>query len=162
MAQTRSKGWWYPFIFLGFFVIVVSVNATMAFFATSTFTGLSTQNAYEKGLAYNRNLAMAKAQAALGWSVDAAVTPAAGPKPAANVTLTYRDRGGQPLTGLDVHALVSRPTVKGYDQEVALNDQGDGRYTATVTLPFTGQWDMDVLATGHGEAYQLQRRFILP
>ena len=162
MAQIRSKGWWYPFIILGFFVIVFGVNATMAFFATSTFTGLSTQHAYEEGLAYNRNLAMAKAQAALGWTVDTAVTPAAGPKPAAQVLITYRDRNGKPLAGLDVQALLSRPTVKGYERQVALKDQGDGRYGATVPLPLPGEWDMDVLATGHDAAYQTQRRFILP
>jgi nitrogen fixation protein FixH len=162
MAQIRSKGWWYPLIFLGFFVIVFSVNATMAYFATSSFTGLSTQHAYEEGLAYNRNLAMAKAQAGMGWTVDTAVIPAGGTTPGAAIAITYRDRDGKPVDGLTVAALVSRPTIKGYDHEITLAPQGNGRYGTTIALPLPGEWDMDVMATGNDTAYQLQHRFILP
>lgn len=162
MAQIRSKGWWYPLIFLGFFVIVFGVNATMAYFATSSFTGLSTQDAYKKGITYNRNLAMAKAQEEMGWTVETTVNPGSGTTPKAEVAISYRDRDGKPVDGLEVEALITRPTVKGYDHEVTLVSQGGGRYGATVELPLAGEWDMDVMASGRDSAYQLQRRFILP
>ncbi|MGE5500712.1 MAG: FixH family protein, partial [Ignavibacteriales bacterium] len=45
MAAERRPGWWYPYIFVAAFVVVVGVNAAMAYFASSTFTGLETDNA---------------------------------------------------------------------------------------------------------------------
>ena len=162
MAQQRQPGWWYPFIFLGVFVVVVSVNLTMAYFATSTFTGLATDNAYEKGLAYNQHLAMARAQAALGWTVETTAQPVAGAPHQAEIDILYRDRDGKPVDGLAVHAALSRPTVTGFANEAELQGAGSGRYVALVTLPLGGEWDAELLATGPDVAYQTQKRFILP
>jgi len=159
MAMNAQRGWWYPYIFVAFFLVVVGVNLGMAYFATSTFTGLSTDNAYEKGIAYNRNLAMAKAQAELGWTVDAKI---AGDARNADVTVTYRDRDGRPVDGLDVQALLTRPTVTGLDQRVALAKRGDGTYGTVLAVPESGEWDFDIIAVGRDSAYQMQRRFILP
>ena len=161
MAQSRKPGWWYPYIFLAFFVVVVSVNGTMAYFATSTFSGLSTTDAYEKGLAYNRNIAEAKAQAALGWTVDVGAVPSAdGAK--VRLEVTIKDRDGHPLDGLEVRGTLSRPTVHGYDRPVVLASQGGGRYSETAPLPLKGEWDFEVVAIGKDASYQMQRRFILP
>ena len=161
MAQIRKRGWWYPYIFLAFFVVVVSVNGTMAFFATSTFSGLSTSDAYEKGLAYNRNIAEAKAQAALGWAVDVRAASVGDGKDA-RLEVGVHDRDGHPIDGLEVRGTLSRPTVRGYDRPVVLAALGDGRYGDTVTLPLIGEWDFEVVAIGKDASYQLQRRFILP
>ena len=62
MAQIRSKGWWYPLIFFGFFAVVFCVDTTMAYFASHSLTGLTTQHPYEEGVIYNRALAMARAR----------------------------------------------------------------------------------------------------
>ena len=45
-------------------------NGAMIWLAFATWTGLETEGAYQKGLAYNRTLEEAEAQAALGWQVD--------------------------------------------------------------------------------------------
>ena len=166
MAQTeqsapRQRGWWYPYIFLAFFVVVVSVNGTMAFFATSTFSGLSTADAYEKGLTYNRNIAQAKAQAEMGWSVEIAAVPA-GEAKQAQLSVTIHDRAGHPIDGLEVRGTLSRPTVHGYDRPVVLAALGDGHYGDTVALPLAGEWDLEVVAIGKDASYQTQRRFLLP
>ncbi len=162
MAQIRAKGWWYPLIFFGFFAVVFCVDTTMAYFASHSLTGLTTQHAYEEGLEYNQDIAMAKAQAALGWTVSPTVAPAAGTGPAALVAVTYHDHDGKPVDGMTVEALVSRPTMIGYEQKVSLLPQGDGRYGTTVALPMAGEWDMDVVATGQATAYQMQHRFFVP
>ena len=39
MAKIRRPGWWYPYIFVGAFGVVLLVNAALAYFATSSFTG---------------------------------------------------------------------------------------------------------------------------
>jgi nitrogen fixation protein FixH len=163
MAVTRERGWWYPYIFVGCFVVVVGVNAALAYFATSTFTGLETEGAYQKGLAYNQNIAAAKAQEAQGWGVDTQVTP--GPIGTNGVTVavavSYRDRDGKPVEGLDVKADIVRPTAKGMDQHIVLAPLGNGVYGGSYPLPTKGVWDMDVAAVGVGVGHQHAHRFVI-
>ena len=163
MTATRERGWWYPYIFVGCFVVVVGVNGALAYFATSTFTGLETQGAYQKGLAYNENLALAKAQEAQGWTVDTKVTPGAIGVDGATVDIavSYRDRDGKPLEGLEVKAEMIRPTAKGLDHQEVLKPLGNGTYGGTYTLPAKGVWDMDVAATGVGVGHQHSQRFVI-
>lgn len=163
MAATRERGWWYPYIFVGGFLVVVAVNASMAYFATSTFSGISTDGAYLKGLAYNQNLAMAKAQEALGWTVETKVKPVADTQVVkAEVIVSYRDRDGKAVEGLDVRARLVRPTAKGHDMDLPLPSLGNGTYGGTYTLPLNGVWDMDMVATGTDVAYEHAQRFVIP
>lgn len=163
MVVTRERGWWYPYIFVGCFVIVVGVNAALAYFATSTFTGLETEGAYQKGLAYNDNLAAAKAQQEQGWTADTKVTPGAigidGVQ--VDIAVSYRDRDGKPLEGLEVKANLIRPTAKGYDHPEMLKPLGNGTYGGTYKLPVKGVWDMDVAASGIGVGHQHSQRFVI-
>lgn len=163
MAKIRRPGWWYPYIFVGAFGVVLLVNAALAYFATSSFTGLSTDNAYEKGRLYNRNLALAKAQAELGWTVETKVVAAGGADAVqADFAVSYRDRDGRPVEGLAVHANLIRPTANGYDHRIDLAPLGDGRYGGVFPLPLIGVWDMDVVARGSGVAYEHTHRFVIP
>ncbi|OJX77470.1 FixH family protein [Magnetospirillum sp. 64-120] len=164
MAKTRQPGWWYPYIFVGAFGVVLAVNGALAYFATSTFTGISTTDAYEKGRLYNQNLALAKAQAEMGWTVDTKIEPLrSADQPKADIHITYRDRNGQPVDNLTVRAAMVRPTAAGYDHEVALPSLGGGVYGGTIALPLAGVWDMDVAAVGDGGvAYQHAQRFVIP
>lgn len=163
MAATRQRGWWYPYIFVGGFLVVVAVNASMAYFATSTFSGISTDGAYQKGLAYNQNLAMARAQEALGWKVYTKVTPVTDAQAIkANIAVSYLDRNGKPVEGLEVRARLVRPTAKGYDHELTLAPLGNGQYGGMFPLPLNGVWDMDMVATGPDVAYEHAQRFVIP
>ncbi|HLO75511.1 MAG TPA: FixH family protein [Magnetospirillum sp.] len=163
MAATRERGWWYPYIFVGCFVVVVGVNGALAYFATSTFTGLETDAAYQKGLAYNQNLALAKAQEALGWQVDTKVTPGPTDSTGAkvDVAVTYRDRDGKPVDGLTVEVDFIRPTAKGLDRRDTLKPLGNGVYGGPYTLPANGVWDMQLAANGAGASYQHSQRFVI-
>jgi nitrogen fixation protein FixH len=162
MTQTRKPGWWYPYIFVGAFLVVLAVNSIMAYFATSTFTGLSTDNAYEKGRLYNQALALAKDQEAMGWKVDTKVQSVmVGDVPRAEIRVSYRNRDGKPVDGMAVRAAMTRPTAKGYDHEVTLPALGDGVYGGTYPLPLMGVWDVDMVAFGGGASYQHSQRFVL-
>jgi len=164
MTKTRQPGWWYPYIFVGAFGVVLAVNGALAYFATTSFTGLSTENAYEKGRLYNQNLALAKAQAEMGWKVDTKIEPLPhSDQPKADIRITYRDRDGKVVDNLTVRAAMVRPTVAGYDHEVDLPPLGNGVYGGTIPLPLAGVWDMDVAAVGDGGiAYQHAQRFVIP
>lgn len=161
MAQTRKPGWWYPYIFVAAFMVVLGVNGALAYFATSTFTGLSTENAYEKGRLYNQALAAAHQQEAMGWTVDTTIQPAAAGTAKADIRISYRDRAGKPVEGMAVRAAMLRPTAKGHDHEITLPALGDGVYGGSYELPLLGVWDMDVVAAGNGATYQHSQRFVL-
>ena len=151
----------YPWIFVAAMGLVVLVNAGMIWFAVSSFSGLATTDPYDKGLAFNRTLAAAEAQAALGWQVD--VDAAAGPADAApTVTLAaaFRDRAGRALDGLQVRAFLVRPTSAGHDRAVDLAAAGEGRYRATAALALHGEWLLTIVAKGK-ETWQSTRRIHL-
>ncbi len=160
MVSERKAGWWYPYIFVAFFLVVMGVNFTMAYFATSTFSGLATERPYEKGLAFNVSIEEARKQDDMGWTVDVQVEPAA--NHGAHVTVSYRDGDGHAVEGLSVTAQMIRPTAKGHDREVALARVSPGSYATHQELPLAGVWDMNVMARGKDVSYGLSRRILVP
>jgi nitrogen fixation protein FixH len=152
--ERRSR--WIPWAFVAFFGVVLAVNLTMIVVAMVTWPGLETKNAYQRGLAYNRTLAAAAAQAALGWQVDFRFTPAADGTGLAELTL--RDRHGNLLRGAEVVARFLRPTHAGQDVEVVLEPARDGEYRAAVRLPLPGQWQVRVDVRHGGHRHQLSER----
>lgn len=160
MVTERRAGWWYPYIFVAGFVLVLLVNLTMAYFATSTFSGLATEHAYEKGLAYNQTLEAARKQEEMGWTVNSTVDPEA--NHGAHITVSYLGRDGKPVEDLNVRATLIRPTAKGHDREVTLARVGPGAYATLQEMPLAGVWDMTVVAHKADADYTLMRRIIVP
>jgi nitrogen fixation protein FixH len=164
-AARRRPGWWYPYIYLGVFLVVLAVNLVFMTSAVRTFSGLETEHAYDKGLAYNEVLAKARAQDHLGWTVEAQLMPrddGALDSHNADVLVTFIDKAGKPVTGLSVVAELVRPTKTGYDQTIDLAEQGEGRYVAMAKLPLAGQWEMHVKAHKAETDYQLTQRVLVP
>jgi nitrogen fixation protein FixH len=157
----RARGWWYPYIFVAMLGTVMLVNGGMAYFAVSTFNGVITENAYEKGISYNKTLNLARQQANLGWVVEAALVPASQGH-GGTLTVRFVDKDGHGVDGLDVQALADHPNVTGEEQRMRFVAAGDGQYRAELTLPNGGQWSFDILATREQATYQFQRRFLIP
>lgn len=155
-AQGGRFGHWIPWLFVGLFLLVLAVNGTMIVIAVSTFTGLETTNAYEKGLAYNKNLAAAAEQERLGWQAELETVQQGGRQ--VTLALTLIDRLGSPVTRAAVEALLLRPVQEGHDLTVQLKEQGQGRYQARVDLPLPGQWDVQLTATARESTYRLAER----
>lgn len=141
---------------LAMFGIVIAVNLAFVFFALDTWTGLSTPNAYQKGLTYNQVLAARDAQRDLGWQGSLEL----GQRDTADsLTLTLTDRDGAPLDGLEVGGLLRRPTHEGLDQTLAWQGHGAGRYTVLVELPQRGNWDLEVTADdGRHPPFEMKAR----
>ncbi|MBB4265633.1 FixH family protein [Roseospira visakhapatnamensis] len=159
----RPRGWWIPYTFVGGFAVVLVANLALLYFATTTFSGLTTRQAYVEGLAYNDRVAEDQAQAALGWTLDVALSSEVTPLPdaagrAATLRVTAEDAGGRPLDGLVITALVRRPTQQGLDQTVTLAPVGPGAYRIHLTLPKPGVWDLVFTARRGDETFRLRRR----
>jgi nitrogen fixation protein FixH len=134
----RSR--WIPWVFVGGFLLVVAVNATLIVFAVQSFSGLTTSEPYTKGLRFNDQIREAEVYERLGWHV-AARFRALGARSGV-VEMKLVDRGGAPLSDAEVNAEFSRPVEQNRDFTLTLRSQGDGRYVARAEFPLAGIWDV--------------------
>ena len=142
---------------LGMFAIVILVNLTFVYFALDSWTGLTTENPYQEGLAYNQVLAARDAQRDLGWQGDLTLGTAAGGED--SVTITLKDKAGQPLSGLELTGNLRRPTREDIDQSLVWREQAPGTYNALVALPQRGNWDLVVSASdGRNPPFEMKAR----
>lgn len=163
--QKQITGRHVLFMMLGFFGAILAVNAIFTYFAVASFGGLETEQAYLKGLDYNRTLTAAAAQRERAWRVELQEAPEAPVEGEAGVrrfSLRYLDREGQPLVGLAVSLELRRPGNQGGDRLISLADLGEGRYGALVDLPDPGQWKLRAEAQRAGRTmHVLEQRLWL-
>jgi nitrogen fixation protein FixH len=141
------------------FAVVLAANGALVAFAFGSWTGLETQGAYEKGVAYNDTLAAAREQAALGWQVG--ITLAPGDDGRVRLEATFQDRNGRPPRLTAVTARLIRPTHSGHDLVLPLAKLESGRYGVETIFPLPGQWDVRVRAEHAGGSYQATRRVVV-
>ncbi|MDA1099285.1 MAG: FixH family protein [Proteobacteria bacterium] len=137
---------------LGFFAVILVVNGIFLYFALSSFSGLSTENAYVKGLNFNRTLARGRTQQAAGWQVTATATQTV---PGRQLVLHVRveDRHGRPLEDLNLSGQLRRPTHQASDLALAFAAAGNGDYRAVTGAMPPGQWDLRLLAQAGDRAH---------
>jgi nitrogen fixation protein FixH len=159
MAQRRStRDRWIPWSFVAFFVSFITVDAVMVYLAVGSFSGVSTQNAYQEGLAYNETLAEARREKALGWTMD--VGFAATGERQGRLSVTLLDRSGAPLHGATVTAELVRPTQEGLDFTVPLAGAGQS-FAADLELPLSGQWEVRLVAARADATLHHRQRIIV-
>lgn len=112
-------------LMIGFFGVVIGVNAVMATEASRTFGGTVVDNSYVASQHFNRWLAEAEAQQKLGWT--AALK-------GENGRLTVATVDGARVTGVAAHPLGRLP-----EQKLSFGPDGQGRYVAHQLLP-KGRW----------------------
>ena len=121
---------------IGFFGVMLAVNGVFLYAATSTFSGVSTEDAYRKGLAYNQTLAAYRTQTATGWQASASV----GADSVVRLAITKAD--GLPVDGLAFTGRVSRPAMAAQDRAVIFRGKGRGLYVGDTGRLDPGQWDL--------------------
>lgn len=140
-----AKAWlmrgdrWIPGLIVLGFVVMIIANGTMIWVALGTWTGLTTDESYNRGLAYNETLDQAEARDALGWTVDIATHTTSDGHEA---ELVVADANGAPIDGAIIVGRFVRPTHEGYDFDVSFSQVGAGRYRAAFLAPLAGQWDL--------------------
>lgn len=153
----QRKSAWIPWVFVGAMGVVVAVNATLITYSVTTFSGLSVEKPYERGVHYNQVLDAQAKQDALGWTLDAAFAATDGERQG-RLVVVARDRDGGALDGLALEGRMVRPLEVIDDVPVHFEAAGDGRYVARVELPRPGQWDLKARATRGGDAFTLIER----
>ena len=150
---------WGPWVFFAMFAVVIVANGALVFFAAGSWTGLETEDAYDKGVSYNETLAAAREQAALDWQVG--ITLAPGDDGRVRLEATFRDRNGRPPRLTAVTARLIRPTHSGHDLVLPLTKLENGRYGTETMFPLPGQWDVRIRAEHAGGSYQATRRVVI-
>ncbi len=146
----RNKGTWVLLCFIAFFALIVAVNAVFISTALNTHSGLVTEKPYEKGLAFDQTLKLARAQPdiqqraefhddVLQWSLHSP--------------------DGEPIAAV-VNATLVRTVKDGYDFHVKLEHKGDGVYEAPLDLPLKGRWEARLKAQWKTLQYQTRYPFI--
>ena len=160
MRGMKQPGHWIPYSFFGFFAVIFLANGIMLYFALGTWTGLTTESAFQDGLAYNDRLAERERQRALGWQVSFQAVPD-GPGHVV-FDLQIDDERGVPVTAADVAVSLTRPTHEGHDFTAELSHRGGGRYAGEADLPLPGQWQLDLVIDEPRGPYRLSERLVAP
>ncbi len=146
----RSR--WIPWVFVGGMLLVLLVNVGMVVSALTTFTGVTTGRAYDKGRAYNHVLEEAARQDALGWRSIVAVE-------ARTLRLAVQDRAGLPVPGRVAGGL-HRP-MDGLQLPLVLAADAAG-WTAAVPETPAGLWEVRLTLTdAEGHRLDIRQRVVL-
>lgn len=142
--KPRRPGWWIPWSFVAFFAVVFAVNAGLVFASFDSWTGITTPDAYRRGLAYNKALEAEAAQRRRGWRAKIRFVPTGNRR--GRIIVAMSDRRGAALRGLWIGLHFVRPTSAGHDFDARLIGDREGRYAAEITFPLPGQWRAELVA----------------
>ncbi len=132
---------------VGFFLVVFAVDGVMIYKAVKTFSGEVVAHPYERGIAYNRDIAQAREQAARDWKVDVRLSRVSPGE--TEIQVSAQDSAGG-VSGVEMSALFAAPADLAKDVRVKLQQVAPGHYAGKAALP-RGQRDLVLTATAGGQ-----------
>ncbi len=147
------------YLFLGFFGFILIVNGLFIVAASLSNPGTVTDEAYEKGLAYNKVVDEAAAQQNLRWSHKLTVRMDVDKKQ--RVALRMKHNGYQLLTGGSAIIRFYHPVGKGIDFDVELKETRPGSYLALAEFPAKGLWDAYIAVRKGKDVYRARERLLI-
>lgn len=136
-------GWHMLAIMLAFFGTIIAVNFTMAYFATSSWSGLVVKNTYVASQQFNGKTAAIREMLATGIAGDLSVD-------AKGMRYHLTLPGNKPVIADAVTAHFKRPVGVAQDFELQLTPAGDGLYLAEKAI-LPGSWIVEMQATKGGK-----------
>jgi nitrogen fixation protein FixH len=146
------KGAWPLWILAAFFAVIFSANGVLVYLANSSWTGLHTEDAYEKGRLYNNAIEAGARQRKLDWQSAASLE-------GRRLDFSLMDRDGEAIRGAVVRVRFVRPTHEGFDFTLALREDQRGHYFANTDFPLPGLWQADFHVVRGTADYRLKQRF---
>ncbi|MGX9989230.1 FixH family protein [Rhizobium sp. WSM1274] len=126
-----------------FFAVVIGVNVIMAWFASSSWSGLVVENTYVASQEFNRKVADMKAMAASGiigsLSLDGG-----------RIHYDIRNRDGSPVIVDDVTANFKRPVGDHEDFHISFTKVADGQFESRHRVG-SGDWIVEVISRREGK-----------
>lgn len=135
----------------------MGVNFWMLRIAGSDPSAVVEPDYYRKAIAYDGEMAQARANVALGWTVAPSLAPVS-PAGRARLTVALRDRDGRAVDGaalsVEGFAVARSATVV----RAALAPRGDGTYDAELPVATTGLWALRFAARRGAERFTADAR----
>ena len=134
---------------VGFFAVVAGVNAVMINAAVSTFGGVETENAYQAGLAFAREIAAARGagRVALARGSEGVAARGGNARRGDRRTMT----AGRPLTGLQASGRSRIRPTNAATMSSRFGDLAPARISG-VTAAAAGQWNLVIELSRDGSA----------
>ncbi len=142
--MTRRRGWYWPFVLVGFLAAVVGCYAAVIYMVASDPSFAVEKDAYQKGLTFSQTLVDRQASDALGWSLDMHVGPA--PNQMAEVRAVLTGRDGAPVDGATVDVEAFHNASAANVLTATFSATADHAYTAFMPLRRAGIWEFRVRA----------------
>ncbi len=121
--KTGVRGVHVLWMLLGFFAMIIAVNAVFITMAVRSHPGEQVKNSYVLGLEYNRELGRHDAQRALGWTLQAGLAD-----DGVTFLVELRDAAGGALSGMDVAVRLHVAGVRNEGEKVWLVERATGEY----------------------------------
>lgn len=142
-------------IMVAFFGTIITVNLTMAWFASSSWSGLVVQNTYVASQQFNGKAEEARKRSATGIHGTLTIR-------GETVRYDVLDKAGRPLAADSVTLRFKRPVGEHHDFALTLSPVGAGHFEASHAVP-EGQWIVEASAMSGGTlVIHEARRIVTP
>lgn len=151
MFHSKLQGKTVFLYFTLFFGLIAAVNSAFVYTALQTHSGTVTENAYEKGLAYNETLAAFKNQPKLKEKavLDKDV-----------FRWQIQNKDGSPVTNANATVTFFRPVAQGSDFSLTLAETSPGVYESQPDFPAKGVWTAQLDAVWDHKQYRTSQTII--
>ncbi len=140
-------------IMILFFGVIIAVNVTMAFVASSSWTGLVVKNSYVASQGYNKSLQLAREQKARGWHSRLEYVNG-------NMLVTLLDHDDSVIWPEKLSVYIGRPAFEQMDQNFNPEIGNKGLAVLPVDLP-PGAWVVNIQAEINGNVYRREARIFV-
>lgn len=153
-AENKDKvsGWRFFFIFAAFFGVIIAVNAVFIYNAMNSHSGVVTDDAYRKGLAYNDILDRAQNQP--HWIHKVTFEDGV-------LRWFIQQEDGSPLDNAQVSVSFFRPIRSGDDFSATLSEVQAGVYEIRPDFPHKGAWRAGLKAVKDGLEFQAAHNLVI-
>lgn len=141
---------------LGFFGVIIVMNAYFVTVSSRTFRGEDEQKPYLQGVEYNQTLARHAEQSVLRWT--AVITANRLPGGDVRVEIQIHDKAGKPVRGSALAGELRHPADENRDRTLRLTETEPGIYRTRLSGVSPGIWDVLVHTTEAQSPFDAERR----
>ncbi|MCB1760684.1 MAG: FixH family protein [Gammaproteobacteria bacterium] len=147
----KQSAWRSPWViaWVGILVAFVLVSGFRIYLAVQTNPGLVDENYYERGQEYEQNRLKRLARDP-GWKMKLSEPPKIDIGKPGRFDFQVTDATGAPITPDSVTFYAYRPSDAKEDFSLPMEVVGPGRYSAEVSFPLLGAWDI-LISVKNGE-----------
>ncbi|NDW04791.1 cation transporter [Jiella sp. 40Bstr34] len=129
-------------VMVAFFGTIISVNLTMAYFASSTWSGLVVPNSYVASQTFDADTLKREQELSRGWNAQTAYE-------GGRFRMRLIDAERLPVTGAKVTVTIGHPVNANFDRTLTLQSTGEGGYVGETALT-SGRWEARLIVEKPG------------